>query len=98
MRELHVETSARGGDRIQRRLIVQHLGHRHLRFDDLVLAARIHALYAAAPRIEIAHDIAAAFLGRVDLDVHDWLEQRRLHLFHRGAKRFAARGAEAVLV
>src|SRR6266446_10459756 len=26
-----------------------------------------HALYAAAPRIEVAHDVAAAFLRRVDL-------------------------------
>src|SRR2546422_7156744 len=64
MRELHVETSARGRDRVERRLIVEHFSHRHLGFDHLLFATRVHALHAAAPRIEIAHDIAAAFLGR----------------------------------
>src|SRR5438067_7587227 len=46
VRELHMKRSARSGDRIQRRLIVEHLGHRHLRLDQLVLAPGVHALHA----------------------------------------------------
>src|SRR5256886_97974 len=36
------------GDRVQRRLIVEHLCHWHLRLDQLVLAPRVHALHASA--------------------------------------------------
>src|SRR6266404_7395248 len=50
MRELHVETAARSSDRIQRRLIVEHFGHGHLRFDYLLLAACVHALHPSATR------------------------------------------------
>src|SRR5207302_5346520 len=53
---------------------------------------------AAAARIDIPHDVAAAFLRRGDFYVHDRLEQRRLYLFHRIAESFAAGSAKTVFV
>src|SRR5215207_2919242 len=42
--ELHVVGAAGAGDGVELGLVVEHLGHGHLRFDDLALAAHLHAL------------------------------------------------------
>ena len=47
----------------------------------VVDAARLHAGDAAAPAVEVAHQVAGVVARRVDLDVHDRLEQRRLGAF-----------------
>ena len=64
-------------------LVGQHLGHRHLRLDDVDRAARVHAGDAAAAAVEIAHQVAGEIARRVHLDVHDRLEQRRPRARHR---------------
>ena len=94
----NIVTAARRSDRVQCRLIIQHFRHRHLSFDYLLFAARVHALDAAAARVEVAHDVATAFLWRSNLHVHDWLKQCRPDFLHGVAKCFATGGAEAVLV
>src|SRR3989442_7783933 len=58
VRELHMKRSPGSGDRVQLRLIVKHFGHWHLGLDYLILAPGVHALHAAATRVEITHDVA----------------------------------------
>src|SRR5918992_4081168 len=58
--------------------VPEHLRERHHRPDDLPAAAGVHALDMAAPRREVAHDVAHELLGDDDLDVHDRLEQHRV--------------------
>ena len=50
-------------------------------------AARVHAGDAPAPAVEIAHQVAGEVRRRVDLDVHDRLEQRRPRARHGVAER-----------
>ena len=82
VRELHVVRAAAAGGRCEVLLVGQHLGHRHLRADDRRRAARVHAADAAAPAVQIAHQVAGVVARRVDLDVHDRLEQRRPRARH----------------
>src|SRR6266568_4227099 len=60
--------------------VAEHVGQRHLRGDDLRIAARVHTLDLAAPRVQIADDVAHEGLGRHHLDVHDRLEEDRARL------------------
>src|SRR2546423_1262512 len=94
VRELHVEGAAGGGDGVELGLVIQHLGHRNLSLDDLVLAAHVHALHSASARVEVAHDVPARLDGRDYLYVHYRFEYGRLHLLDGVAKSFASRGAE----
>ena len=77
VRELHVVRPAPAGRRGEVLLVGEHLGHRHLRADDGRRAARVHPPDPAAPAVQVAHQVPGVVAGRVDLDVHDRLEQRR---------------------
>src|SRR2546423_6903167 len=90
VRELHVEGAAGGGDGVELGLIIEHLGHRNLRLDDLVLAAHVHALHATAARVEVAHNVAARLDGRDHLDVHYRFEYGRLHFLDGVAEGLAS--------
>ena len=57
--------------------VAEHLGQRHLRADDLRVAARLHALDVTAATVEVADDVAHELLGGDDLDRHHRLEQHR---------------------
>ena len=80
--ELHVVRAAAAGRRREVLLVGEHLLHRHLGADDRRRAARVHAADAAAAAVEIAHQVAGEVARRVDLDVHDRLEQRRAGARH----------------
>ena len=83
VRVLHVVRAAAAGGRREVLLVGEHLRHRHLRADDGHRAARVHAGDAAAPAVEIAHQVAGEVAGRVDLDLHHRLEDRRPGARHR---------------
>ncbi|MNC91658.1 hypothetical protein D3C83_79590 [compost metagenome] len=83
MRVLHVIRAAAAGGRRQVLLVGEHLRHRDLRADDGHGAARVHAGDAAAPAVEIAHQVTGEVARRVDLDLHDRLEDRRPGARHR---------------
>ena len=61
-------------------------------------AARVHAADAAAPAVQVAHQVAGVVARRVDLDVHDRLEQRRPRPRHAVLERQRARHLERQLV
>ena len=86
--------AAAAGGRRERLLVGQHLGHRHRGADDGGGAARVHAGDAAAPAVEVAHQVAGEVRRRVHLDVHDRLEQRRPRARHGVAEREPARQLE----
>ena len=46
------------------------------------MTARFATGNAAAPRAEVAHQVAGVLIRRIDFHVHDGLEQRRPRLFH----------------
>src|SRR5688500_15872847 len=51
VQELHMIRSASLGDAVQLRLIIEHLGKRHLCLDDLLFPTHLHTADAAAARI-----------------------------------------------
>ncbi len=61
-------------------------------------AARVHAADAAAPAVQIAHQVAGVVARRVDLDVHHRLEQRRARARHAVLERERRRHLERQLV
>ena len=69
-----------------------------MRLDDRRRAARVHAADAAAAAVEIAHQVAGEVRRRVDLDVHDRLEDRRARARHRVLEGEPARHLERELV
>src|SRR6185312_12295778 len=58
--------------------VAEHLGQRDRARHDLGVAARLHAVHAAAAAVEIADHVAHELLGRDDLDSEDRLQQHRL--------------------
>ena len=67
---------------------------RHRRLDDGRDAARLHSRDPTAPAVQVTHQIAGELRRRVDLDVHDRLEQRWLCAGHAVAERQPARQTE----
>src|SRR5690606_24984668 len=55
--------------------VTEHVGERHRRLDDLEIVDHLHAADRAAPRVEVADDVAHVVLGRTDLDLHHRLEK-----------------------
>ncbi len=94
----HVEAAPALRHRSQVDAVGQHLGHRHLRFNDRVACLVVHALNASAPAVEVAHDRACEFVWDGDLDRHDRFQQSRLRRFHRLLERDAARHLERQIV
>src|SRR5690606_25424978 len=70
-----------------RRGVAEHFGKRHLRADDLGARAGFHALDAAAPRVQVAHDVAHVFFRHGDFHFHDRLEQHRVAFLPGGLQR-----------
>ena len=66
--------------------------------DDRGAALGFHALDAAAAAVEVAHERAGEFVGRLDFDLHNGLEQAGLAQLHRIFEGEAARGFEGELV
>src|SRR6266700_230794 len=79
---LHAEAAAALGHGGEVNPVGQHFGHGHFGFHNRVAAFVVHALNAAAPTVQVAHDRAGKFIRNRDLDHHDWLEQRGLGLLH----------------
>ena len=98
VRILHVIRAAAAGGGREVLLVGQHLGHRDLRADDGHRAARVHAGDAAASAVQIAHQVAGEVARRVDLDLHDRLEDRRPRAGHRVLERQRAGHLERQLV
>src|SRR5215211_7293190 len=78
MIELHGERRAALGLGAYGRRVTEHLGERNHRADYLPAAARVHALYVASPRREVAHHVAHELLGHDDLDGHHGLQEDRV--------------------
>src|SRR6266480_4142835 len=62
--------------------IAEHVAQRYVGANDLHGGPAFHAQDLAAPRAQVAEDLAHKFLGHDDLDLHDRLEQGRLALAH----------------
>src|ERR1700676_2168629 len=80
MREVHREASPALRAASQIRGVTEHLRQRHLAANDLRSGARLHPQRMAAPRIEIAEDIAHVFLGHDRLNAHHRLKKYGLRL------------------
>src|SRR5438034_3385294 len=78
--EFHAVNRTPLAHRSQRRGIAEHLGQRDTGRDDVRVGALRHAADLAAPRREVADDVAHVVRGRHDFDVHDRLEENRMRL------------------
>src|SRR6266496_3954632 len=78
--EFHAVNRTPLAHRPQRRGIAEHLGQRDTGRDDVRVGALRHAADLAAPRRQVADDVAHVVRGRHDFDVHDRLEQDRMRL------------------
>src|SRR6266487_413749 len=85
--EFHAVNRTPLAHRPQRRGIAEHLGQRDTGRDDVRVGALRHAADLAAPRRQVADDVAHVVGRRNDFDVHDRLQQNRMRLtrrfFHR---------------
>ena len=92
--ELHGERRPALGHGPQRVHVAEHVGERHDRVDDVGVAAHVLTLDLPAPGVQVADDAARVLLGRHHLDLHHRLQQHRLALLQRVAKRRAGRDLE----
>src|SRR6266851_1635901 len=84
MRETRLERPASRSYRAQVRRILQNFRHRHQRLDHLSAALAVHPEHPAPARIEVADNVAHAFVWAPHLDRHNRFEQNRPRLLERG--------------
>mmetsp|Transcript_31769 Transcript_31769/g.101609 ORF Transcript_31769/g.101609 Transcript_31769/m.101609 type:complete len:712 (+) Transcript_31769:192-2327(+) len=93
--ELHRIGGAALGERAQRGDVLEHVGERHLRANNLHVAAVGKLSHHAAARVDVADNLSHRLLGRRHLDLHIRLHQLRARLAQALARGGAARDLES---
>ena len=91
MRQVHGVNAAATAHRAQVVAIADHLRQRHLRVHDALVAFAFHPLHAAAPCVQVAHDVAHHRFRHGDADIHDGFLQHRPGIAEGLAEALAAR-------
>src|SRR6267142_3519691 len=59
------------------RSITKHFSQWNLGLDDRTVTSHFHSLNAAAPAVQVAHEVAGEFLRPLNFDVHDRFQENR---------------------